>query len=195
VTSVARLGGELIAWLARSIPTAIGINVRAWCYPRVLKRGGRGLRIAEHVYIEGFSHLELGDGVSIMPFTYIGTFAGVCTVGDRTSINRNVQLGANQGRISIGRSVLIGPNCVLRAADHAFADPQRPIAEQGHQDGEIIIEDDVWLAANVVVTRNVRIGRGAIVAAGAVVTKDVAPFDIVGGVPARVIGSRGVAVR
>src|SRR4051794_30003241 len=57
VTSVARLGGELIAWLARSIPTAIGINVRAWCYPRVLKRGGRGLRIAEHVCIEGFSPL------------------------------------------------------------------------------------------------------------------------------------------
>jgi galactoside O-acetyltransferase len=120
-----------------------------------------------------------------MPSSCIYTLSGECTIGPDTSLNNNVQLGANGGKISIGSGVLIGPNCVLRAADHIFEDLTRPIRDQGHIFGEIIIEDDVWIGANAVVTRNVRIGRGAIVGAGAVVTRDVPPLAIA------VVGSRG----
>ena len=60
----------------------------------------------------------------------------------------------------------------------------------GHVPGEIHIEEDVWIGANCVITADVRIGRGAVVGAGAVVTRDVEPFSIVGGVPARPIGHR-----
>ncbi len=62
---------------------------------------------------------------------------------------------------------------------------------QGHQPGTVIIEDDVWIGANCVITPDVRIGRGAVIGAGAVVTRNVAPYTIAGGVPAREIGRRG----
>lgn len=105
------------------------------------------------------------------------------------SMNTNVQIGASSGKIVIGNNVLIGPNVVLRAADHGLS-KGAAIASQAHCGGEIIVEDDVWIGANAVVLRNVRLGRGCVVAAGAVVTKDVAAQIVVGGIPARKISSR-----
>jgi acetyltransferase-like isoleucine patch superfamily enzyme len=64
------------------------------------------------------------------------------------------------------------------------------IREQGHSGGKIVIEDDVWIRANAVITPDVIIGKGAVVAAGAVVTSDVPPYQIVGGVPAKTIANR-----
>jgi acetyltransferase-like isoleucine patch superfamily enzyme len=75
--------------------------------------------------------------------------------------------------------------------NHVFDDPDRPFIEQGITAQGIVIEDDVWLGAGVVVTDGVRIGRGAVVAAGAVVTNDVPPHTVVGGVPARIIRELG----
>ena len=98
-------------------------------------------------------------------------------------------MGASQGEIHIGNNVLIGPNVVLHAADHGIAPGISP-REQLHQRGTIHIEDDVWIAANCVVTRNVRLGQGCIVGAGSVVTKDVLPMQIVAGDPAVTIGNR-----
>jgi galactoside O-acetyltransferase len=176
--------------MIRRWPSELGVRLRRWVYSHYLRRAGR-FQIAEDVTILGFHNTSIADGVAIMARSYIYAVTGECTIGPDTSLNNNVQLGANGGIISIGRGVLIGPNCVLRAADHVFQDPTRPIKDQGHAFGEIIIEDDVWLGANVVVTRNVRIGRGAVVGAGAVVTRDVPALAIVVGVPARVIGVRG----
>jgi galactoside O-acetyltransferase len=99
-------------------------------------------------------------------------------------------LAASAGEILIGNDVLIGPNTVLRAADHEFADPIKPIRLQGYRRGRIEIGDNVWLAANVVVTANVRIGDGAVVGAGSVVTRDLPPMTVCVGVPARPIRSR-----
>jgi galactoside O-acetyltransferase len=108
------------------------------------------------------------------------------------ALNTNVHINASVGgRIVIGDDVLMGPNVVLRASDHRFDLTDVPIRAQGHDAGEIHIADDVWLGANVTVVRGVRIGRGAVVAAGAVVTRDVPPFSVVGGVPARMLRSRG----
>lgn len=116
---------------------------------------------------------------------------GRIEIGDRVALNSNVYLNACiGGTIVVGSDVLIGPNVVLRTSDHRFSDPGRPIREQGHEPGEIVIEDDVWIAANATVVGGTRIGRGAVVAAGAVVTRNVPPYIVVGGVPAREIGRR-----
>lgn len=117
--------------------------------------------------------------------------AGELYIGNDVSLNNNVQLNAScGGRITVGNDVLIGPNVVVRAADHKFRDRHALIREQGHHGGSIVIEGDSWIGANAVITNGITIGRGAVVAAGAVVTHDVAPYSIVAGVPARSIGGR-----
>ena len=94
------------------------------------------------------------------------------------------------GFIEIGDNCLIGPNVVLRTSNHVFSDRNVPIREQGHIPGRIIIRDDVWIGANVVLLPDVSVGRGAIIGAGSVVTKNVDDYAIVAGVPAKQIGSR-----
>ena len=92
--------------------------------------------------------------------------------------------------LTIGKDVLIGLNCIFRAADHLFSDNTLPIKNQGHIGGEIIVQDDCWLDGNVVALRDATIGEGGIIGTGAVVTKRIPPFCIAGGVPVRIIGSR-----
>ena len=117
---------------------------------------------------------------------------GQVSVGDDVSIGRGTFVDASDGGvIELGNGIGIGPYCVLRAADHRFDDPNVPFRQQAHASGKIVLEDDVWLGAHVVVTRNVRIGRGAVIGAHSVVTHDVPPLAIAAGVPARVIGRRG----
>ena len=111
-------------------------------------------------------------------------------MGNNFTMNSNSQLGASFGKIIIGDDCAVGPNCVLRAANHTFDDPTIPFRKQGHTYGEIIIEDDVWIASNCVITANTKIGKGSVVAAGSVVTKDVEPYSVVGGVPAKLIKKR-----
>lgn len=112
------------------------------------------------------------------------------SIGEAVRINRHVMIDAEDGEICIGCNVLIGPYCVLRAADHVFSDPQRLIEEQGHQGGTIRIESGCWLGSHVVVTRNVTIGEGSVIGAHSVVTRDIPPYSIAMGVPAVVKGSR-----
>ena len=86
---------------------------------------------------------------------------------------------------------MIAPRCAFTPYQHGFADTQRPMREQPlTSNGDIVIEDDVWLGLNVCVMDGVTIGTGAIIGAGAVVTKDIPPFAIAGGVPARVLRDR-----
>ena len=110
-------------------------------------------------------------------------------IGDNVAINNNVWLNA-AGGISIGNYVIIGPNTVIHSANHKFDDVDIPIQKQGHYFKHTVIEDDVWLAAAVVVTPGARIGRGSVIGAGAVVVGDIPPYSIAVGVPARVVKSR-----
>jgi galactoside O-acetyltransferase len=116
---------------------------------------------------------------------------GKILIGENVTINQNVFIvgGPDRG-VTIGNNVLIGPNVVIRSSDHKFADPSVPIRNQGQSHGVIIIDDDVWLGANVVVTKNVRIGRGSVIGAGSVVTKDIPEYSVAVGVPAKVVGTR-----
>ena len=86
--------------------------------------------------------------------------------------------------------MLIATQCVIISADHIFDNPNELIRKQGEVREKIIIEDDVWLGAQVKVLKGVTIGKGAVVGAGAVVNKDIPPYTIAVGVPARVVKKR-----
>lgn len=94
--------------------------------------------------------------------------------------------------VKLGKYVSIGPQCAILGGDHRMDIPGVPIGFSGRPEHtpETVIEDDVWIGFRVTVVAGVRIGRGAVVAAGSVVTKDVEPYSIVGGVPAKPISRR-----
>ena len=105
-------------------------------------------------------------------------------IGSNVTFNSNVMINARgKGKIIIGDNVLIGPNVVLRSSNHSFHTTKIPVIDQGMTEGDIIINDDVWIGSNAVILPNCEIGKGVIVAAGAVVTSDVESYTVVGGVP------------
>lgn len=112
------------------------------------------------------------------------------TVGQNVFVNRGAYITA-RAPISIGNHVLIGPNVVINSGSHNYTDPTVLIRDQGHKLAAIEIGDDVWIGAHAVILPGVSIGNGAIIAAGAVVTRSVAPFSVVAGVPSRPLKGRG----
>jgi maltose O-acetyltransferase len=109
-------------------------------------------------------------------------------IGDNSGIGLNAYI---LGPLVIGRNVLIGPNCTLMAINHDTSHLDRPMIEQGDLPARPpIIEDDVWIGANVTVLPGRRIGTGSVVGAGSVVTRDVPAFAVAAGNPARVLSYR-----
>lgn len=109
-------------------------------------------------------------------------------IGDHSGIGLNAYI---TGPLVIGRDVVMGPGCTIIGMNRNTARTDIPMIQQGyHPKVAPVIEDDVWIGANVTILPGKRIGMGSIVAAGAVVTRDVPPFTVVGGNPARVIRRR-----
>lgn len=192
-----RLGAtleELWIFLFAWIPTPLGILLRlvAW---RVFFGKCANVRFAPGLTISGMRNISLGKKARIGKNSFLTAGDGILRLGDNVAISPCVHLSADHGEIRIGDYVAIGPACVLRAANHEFSDVAMPIMRQGHKFGRIIIDNDVWIGANCVITPDVHIGRGAIVGAGAVVTRDVQAWSIVGGVPARLIGWRDKSLK
>jgi acetyltransferase-like isoleucine patch superfamily enzyme len=106
------------------------------------------------------------------------------TLGSRIDIGEYTHIRASGG-VTIGDRVLVAAGAVITSREHPAALPRFGVVA----DAPVVIEDDVWIGAGAIVLPGVTIGRGAIVGAGAVVTGAVAPFTIVGGVPARMIGA------
>jgi len=116
------------------------------------------------------------------------------SVGDHVNLNQRPILLAAESKILIGNKVMFGPEVMILAGDHntsvlgAF---MYDVTEKRPQDDrDVIIEDDVWVGARAIILKGVTIGRGSIVAAGAVVSRNVPPYAIVAGVPARVVKYR-----
>ncbi len=111
------------------------------------------------------------------------------------SIGHNVRIGvgaefvASETTITIGNHVMFGPNVTIRGGNHNTAQIGRYMIDvkikREDDDQPVIIEDDVWVGTRSIILKGVKIGRGAIISAGSVVTKDVDPYSVVGGVPAR----------
>ena len=111
------------------------------------------------------------------------------SVGDNVFINSQCYFEA-MAPIVIGNNVLLGYGTALLTTNHNFKKPKLLIREQGIASKAITIQDDVWIGARATILPGVTIGQGSVIAAGAVVTKNVEPYSIVGGIPARFIKKR-----
>ena len=173
------------------IPGITGIVLRRKYYSMFMNIG-KNLTLAQYVEITEKQNIVIGKNCSIGRFSAIHANGnGLIKIGDNFAMNSNSQLGASEfGKILIGDDVLIAQNVVLRASDHKHSETDIPIRYQGHTGGTILLENGVWIGANVVVTRNVTIGANSIIAAGAVVTKDIPRYVVAGGVPAKVLRIR-----
>lgn len=111
----------------------------------------------------------------------------VVVIGEGTTINRNTCVLDN---VIIGKHCSIAPNCVIVGSNHNFSDENQSIKQQGFSSKGIVICDDVWIGANVTILDGVKIEKGSVIAAGAVVNKNVPEYSVFGGVPAKSIGKR-----
>jgi len=130
---------------------------------------------------------NFGDNLFIARNVY---FQGKVKIAAGSHIANNCLMNGSTAGIYIGEKVMIAPNCVLAAFDHGYSDLNVPMLDQKWESAPIIIENDVWIGANSTITKGVTIGKGAIVGGNSIVTRDVEEYMIVGGVPAKVIGSR-----
>jgi acetyltransferase-like isoleucine patch superfamily enzyme len=194
------------------IPTIIGVGIRSLFYRPILQMEG-WVAIEKNVRLRFASNIRLGHGVYLDEATYLHACPHGIEIGAGTYVmhgavlhvynfrdlpHSGIQIGCDsligeysvirgQGGVKIGDRVYTSPFTQIIAVNHVFDDPERPFSQQGITAEGIVIEDDVWLGAGAIITDGVRVGRHAVVAAGAVVTKDVPPYTVVAGVPAKVI--------
>lgn len=198
--------------LAGWVPTVIGIALRAVLYRLILRMDGIAA-IENNVRLRFADRIRLGRGVYLDQGVYLHASPQGISIGDNSfvmhgavlhvynfrdlphafiRIGRDSLIGElnvlrGQGGITIGDRVYTAPLVQLLAVNHVYDDPTRPMVEQGITAQGITVEDDVWIGAGAIITDSVTIGRGAVVAAGAVVTADVPPHTVAGGIPARVL--------
>ena len=147
---------------------------------------GRGSKIYPSVRMDTppYRSFRLGRHSVIESYCCINNAVGDITIGHHTRIGiHNTIIGP----VSIGSHVNLAQGIVVTALNHQFLDASKRIDQQGITTRPVVIGDDVWIGANAVVLPGVTVGNHSVVAAGAVVTKDVPPHTVVGGVPAKVI--------
>lgn len=116
------------------------------------------------------------------------TFSTRVSIGNNSGIGKNANIS---GAVVIGNDVMMGPNCTIYVRNHAFDRTDIAIREQGYYDEKpVVIENDVWIGGNVSILPGVHISSGAVIGAGSIVTKDVIPYAVVAGNPAKIIKMR-----
>lgn len=153
-----------------SCKSAVGLDMkkRNFFYKKTLPFCGDKIYVHPGVYLSYPQNIELGYNVFINRYAYITAPA----------------------LIKIGDNVMIGPFVMINSGNHIYNNKNILIRDQGHIKLPIIIENDVWIGAHASILPGVRIGEGAIIAANAVVNKNVEKYTVVGGVPASVIKIR-----
>jgi acetyltransferase-like isoleucine patch superfamily enzyme len=201
---------QLLLALVGWVPSIIGIGVRALLYRLILTMEGVAA-IEKGVRLRFADQIRLGRGVYLDENVYLHACPAGITIGANSYVMHGavlhvynfrhlphafIHIGCDsligeynvlrgQGGITIGNRVYTSPLVQLLAVNHVYADPTRPMIEQGITAEGIVVEDDVWIGAGAIITDGVHIGQGAVIAAGAVVTKDVPAYSVVGGVPAK----------
>lgn len=149
-------------------------------------RCGRNVKFEDYAEIHGLCSegLTFGDnvtisrGVMIRPSSYYGGDLGKGLVmGEHSSIGPYGYVGCS-GKITIGSNVMLGPKCSLFAENHVFENTDATIKEQGVKQKGITIEDDCWIGSNTIILDGVTIGKGSVIAAGSVVSKDVPAYSV-----------------
>ena len=196
----ARGEGEppLLGRLARFVYFDLGFILRYWFWKLMIHSMGgtigRDVKFYGGVRIVGNAPdgIRIGNGVRILRNVTMSTTPnGKIHIGDNVHIGEGTILFSDIG-IRIGDNVIIGPQNVITDFNHGYESVEIPINQQGLDRKEVVIEEDVWIASNCVIIRGVRIGKGSVVAAGAVVHREVSPYSVVGGVPIRLIKKRGM---
>lgn len=173
------------------LPGKIGRWIRRYYFGLRLNKSGPRLSIGRFVEFSSPQNISFGNEIYIVDGAVLRADEGQIIIGNKFALNGNARIVADcGGKIIIGNSVMVGPNTIIRASNHKSESAAIDIWLQGQTGGTIIIGDDVWIAANVVILPGVKIGSHSVIAAGAVVTKDVPEYSVVAGVPARVISKR-----
>jgi acetyltransferase-like isoleucine patch superfamily enzyme len=159
--------------------------VRLFLNPFFHKRQpGSVIRRRTRIDVVPFNKFNIGANSTIEDFCTINNGVGDVIIGDNSLVGMgNVIIGP----VSIGNNVILAQNVVASGLNHEYQDPTLPIVSQKVTTAPIVIEDDCWIAANVVITAGVTIGRHCVIAGGSVVTKNIPPFSVAAGNPARVI--------
>lgn len=201
--------------LLGNIPTKlIGGNLRNLLYRPIFAHMGNSVDIQPGVTFVNTAAVELGSRVLILQGVRINASGhpnNRFILKDRVSLENGVDVRAmsdtsiyidestyigpyvclaGPGNIKIGKNCLIAPHTGIFANNHVFNDPTQNISEQGVTRRGIIIGDDCWLGHGVTVLDGVTIGEGSVIGAGSVVAKDILPYSVAVGVPARVVKSR-----
>lgn len=144
-------------------------------------RCGKNVKFEDYTEIHGLTSNELkfgndvtiSRGVMIRPSSYYGKDLGYgLEMGDNSSIGPYGYVGCS-GKIVIGKNVMFGPKCSLFAENHVFEDTNSTIKSQGVSQKGIVVEDDCWIGSNVTILDGVRIGKGSVIGAGTLISKDV----------------------
>lgn len=205
---------ELITLISSWVPGALGLLLRSKLYPRLIGACGRGAVFGANVLLRhpykirvgsGFvaddgvvldakgasnNGIDIGEGVFVGRNTIIYCQNGNISIGDGCNIGSNSQIFSS-GDVVLGKDVLIAAYVYLVGGGHEYDGEDVPVIEQGRVSKGIRIGDGVWIGAGVKILDGVTVGRDAVLAAGSVITKDVPDRAIVGGVPAKLIKSRG----
>lgn len=153
-----------------------------------LKKVGSNVTIMKSVSFTNPSKIYIGNKVLIGSYTLIIN-EGDVIIGDNVHIS-SYCLFSGKGNITIGDNVMFGSGVKIISSNHGFSKLDIPMIMQEETYADIKIENDVWVGTNVIILKGVTISEGAIIGAGAVVKKDVPPYSIVGGVPAKIIKYR-----
>lgn len=208
---------ELIMLFCSWVPGALGLALRKFLYPSILGSVGRGVVFGHGINIRHGLKIHLGDGVVIDDLAVLdakgGSNKGI-RIGENTIISRNVVLSCKNGDLSIGEGCTVGINSLVHAMEgsdvsigdgvligafsyfigsgpYATEELKTPFKKQGMKpQGGIKIADNVWFGSNVQVLDGVEIGTGSIIGASTVVNKSVADYDVVAGVPMKVLKNR-----
>ena len=150
-------------------------------------RCGKSVKFEDYAEIHGLcseglifgDYVTIGRGVMIRPSSYYGGDLGCgLTMGEHSSIGPHGYIGCS-GKITIGKNVMFGPKCSLFAENHVFSDIESSIKSQGVEQKGIVVEDDCWIGSSVTILDGVTIGRGSVIGAGTLVTKDVPAGSVV----------------
>lgn len=165
-----------------------------WLVNPFFHKKGKGslIRRRTRMDVMPFNPFELGSRSTIEDFSTVNNGMGGVFIGN------NVRVGLGNvliGPVRIGHNVIIAQNVVISGLNHGYQDPEIPISQQPCTTAQIVIEDDCWIGANCVITAGVTIGKHAVVAGGSVVTKNIPPYSIAAGNPARIIKQYNAATK
>lgn len=208
---------EFVQWTAVWVPGALGFFLRGKLVPLLLGACGKGCVFGRNVSIRNGPRIHLGagvvvednaqldgkgddegggiflaDGVFVGRGTILGTKGGRIECGENTNLGSNVQI-LTSNRVVLGRDVLLAAYCyIVGGGNYGYARRDLPMSHQYDFAGKggVEVGDDVWMGARVTVLDGSKVGRGAILAAGAVVSGPVGEYEIHGGVPAKRISTR-----